>query len=405
MLHSIHGGIRCKSRRRLGTPAIKQITPNVGALLSFPLPKDSMLSVAVGDEVKVGSFIFEAPGECPVLSPVHAVVESIDDKVVLKVLEGEAFEEDLPPLEEKLVSIDQEVLWNRLHDCAVLSPSVGRSLVSLCRESVERSKEKRIRLVVDCSAPTKKDFAFLSLIKYNRKDFYSGIKILMRATNASEAIIIAGNSSLSTVRRLERLVDDRFIKLRLCESKYPMHEKRLLTYLAVTRELRPDASPLFHGCAVVDAETCVRAYEATVLGKRQTERLVSVTSFLGVYCASLPLGLPLSQSGPFKGCAVTSENYPMDNDLEEERFADASVRCVYAVKKAYSYTADCIGCLKCDDTCPMYLPVSRLVAAGKEKRVLLAKDLRFDVCIGCGACSASCPSGIEIREIIKEALK
>ncbi len=307
----------------------------------------------------------------------------------------------LPPLSGTLDTLSPEELISRFEEAKVRSLAVGDSLPSLCREAVARSREKRIRLIVDCTSPTDTDFAYHSAVMYKTHELMSGIRLLMRATHATESIIIIDNSRVPVIRRLEKECDGNVIRHRVCESKHPMHDKKLLVYLAVTRELSFEESPLLYGCAVVDAETCISAYEAAVHGVIKDTRLVSVNA-RKKYAAFLPYGMPISEIPEIGEAPFATDSHPMPSEIGADAVICGSTRSVYRISPALSLASDCIGCAFCEDACPMYLPVMGLVNAKGKKLPEVYSKHKFDACILCGSCSAVCPSGIELRNIIKE---
>ncbi len=309
----------------------------------------------------------------------------------------------LPPLDGKLEETDPEVLIERFENAKVVSPSVGKNLAAICRNALERSKEKRVRLVVDCSSESPLDFAYRSLVIHRTREVYAGIKILMRATNASEAVIVSDNSCLSVVRKLEALSDGKIVKLRLTEAKYPIHEERLLVYVAAVREMKNDSDPLRYGLVTVDAETCFHAYEAVLSGTVQNHRFVSVKNGKEEYTLFAPIGLKIEDAADFETEVLATESFPLPDSLGKEKTVDEFIRMIYNANPKRSYVTDCIGCDECEFACPMYLPVSRIVNSGKKFTAY--EKYHFDVCLMCGCCSAVCPAGIEIRSIIKEGEK
>lgn len=403
MVNTFHGGIPKPKRFPNTVPGLDNCTLPAGGTAVLPLPDGAVLTVAEGDTVSVGSSIAVGEEICPVLSPIFGKISVISDNTVyIEALDGSREEEAFPPFSDSLDKIDPAAISERLRLCAVISPLSPGGVFSQCLAAAKLSSEQRIRLVVDCTSPTVNDFTAHSLILHRTRELIGGIKILMRASMATEAVIIADNSSIEVIRRLESISDGKAIRLSLCEAKHPMHDPKLLTYLAVRRELPPNTAPLSLGCLPVDAEACVFAFIATVSGKRQTHRFISVTDQTEKECRALPFGALVTDLISLSDGEFATKALPLHEDIGNGNLRiDHNIRCIYPINKKEANISFCIGCDECESACPMYLPVARLVRAGENNIKKLYDKYDFRVCIDCGCCSAVCPSGIEIRKLIR----
>ncbi len=407
MVKSFHGGIKKQKRLFTSLPSEGKCKPLSGYLFSYKVP-DGGVCVSQGDEVCVGSVLACVEGLSPVLSGVSGKVESADGGVITVIANGaQESLPFLPPFDRALSDIPADEVAVRLSDCAVTSAYTPNGIFSVCKEAQALSSEKRIKLIIDCSSPSLSSSKNAYLIKKYPNEISGGIRILMRACDASVAHLVCDDSSMEIIRILESISDGEYVRLSIAEAKYPMQNEKLLVYLALNREMSRKKRTVDYGIVCADCEAVLNAYNAAVLGERAVSKFVSVKNKNGVECVRAPLGLPLTElvrDGdvvPSFSFGELSENV-ITQDEAKALYVDGTTDVISVVYKASKSAASpCVGCGKCEAACPMYLPVSRIVPPTFEKIKKIYKKYSFSACIGCGCCSAVCPSGIEIRKYIE----
>ncbi len=65
--------------------------------------------------------------------------------------------------------------------------------------------------------------------------------------------------------------------------------------------------------------------------------------------------------------------------------------------------AECLGCGRCADVCPVYLTPTEIKRAYEMKDIGALKELNAQKCMQCGLCSYVCPSHIEISDFVSKA--
>ena len=405
MVKSFHGGIKKQKMMFVASPCAGEVKPQNGGCFVYNAFNENGICVSVGEEVFVGSVLACIEGASPMLSGVSGKISKIEDNEISIIADGEQTSlTRLPPFEKALSEIPADEVAVRLSDCAVTSKYTPDGIFPVCKAAQEISGEKRIKLIIDCSSPTHASAVNRFLIKNYPKEISGGIRILMRACDASEAHLVCDDSSLDIIRILESICDGEFVRLSVAEAKYPMQNEKLLIYLALNKEISRKKRVIDYGIVCADCEAALNAYRASVLGDRAVSKHVAVQRKDEVECTLAPVGLPLSELAG-KGCDF------MIGELSADMIScdEASSRCVDSTtdvivigdRARQMIVSPCVGCGKCETVCPMYLPVSRIVPPTLEKSGKLYKKYSFEACIGCGCCSAACPSGIEIRNYIE----
>ena len=189
---------------------------------------------------------------------------------------------------------------------------------------------------------------------------------------------------------------------------FPHGDERSLAAHVAGRVVPPNAYPTDVGVLVLNVATLFAVYEAVVLGRPPTKRLVTVA---GVD-TWLAIGAPLADL-PLPGPAWRVNGLLTGYDAAADETVQATT---FAVDAPRPPAQACIGCGWCVPVCPEGLSPDRLHRAFVADRAceggagdVLVRDRREAVasCVECGACAATCPSGIdlvgEFRELKRHA--
>ena len=294
MVRSFHGGIKKQKRIFGGAPAEGRLILEKDEAFVYFIPCEESACVEIGERVFVGSVLACAEGSCPVLSGVSGVVSGIDENRITVISDGS--DEALPALPGFSGSLSEtapDEICARLSDTGVTSAYSPLGIASLCNEARIISKKKRIRLIVNCASPTAALSLNRYLIKKHPEMISGGIRILMRACNAAEAILVCDDSSIDTVRILEGISDGTYVKTVVAEAKYPMQNEKLTVYLAIEREPSSKRTYLESGLIAVDCEAAVNAYRAVACGERTVTKYTVISDGREELCLAARLGQSL----------------------------------------------------------------------------------------------------------------
>lgn len=409
MVKTFHGGIK-KQKRLFASPIGEgEVKIKCGVGFRYCVPEGGVC-VSAGDDVSVGSVLACVEGNSPVLSGVSGKVDAVDGSTVTVISDGlQKRLPPLPPFEGSLSEISADEVAVRLSDCAVSSKYSPNGIFSVCKEAQTISGEKRIKLIIDCTSPTSALSANRYLIKHFPNEISGGIRILMRACDASVAHLVCDDSSMDVIRTLESICDGEYVRLSVAEAKYPMQNEKLLIYLALNKEVSRKKRTVDYGIVCADCEAALNAYNAAALGERAVTRLVAVSGRGEIEFVNVPQGLPMSEllrGGESELSVGELSDVTLTAAEAESVYVDGATDAVVVSEPAKKAKAGpCVGCGKCEEACPMYLPVSRIVPPTLEGIKKAYKKYSFSACIGCGCCSAVCPSGIEIRNYIEGGRK
>jgi len=246
-----------------------------------------------------------------------------------------------------------------------------------------------------------------------------GLRLLMKATEANEAVIAVEGNKLNAAEVLERTAKRLHLTGRVCAvpSRYPLGAEKQVVKSVTGREVPPGGSAVDTGCVVFNAATAFAVYEAVVKGLPLTHRVVTVTGAAVARPRNLwvPIGTEMSElvkaaggfqekptlmlmGGPMMGLEQTDLSAPVIKstnslvcllDWEWDRQTEESV---------------CIRCGRCVSVCPMHLMpllVDKELKLGGDVREL--RRLHTQDCMSCGCCDYVCPAHIPLAARMRQA--
>lgn len=375
--------------------------------------------VSVGEYVLRGQLIGELQCEDETCANVHSSVSGIitaiepDENGVTCVTvenDGNMSEIEPMPYTRSLVDSTSEELIESLSHFGVVGMG-GAGFPTHIK--LKKTIGKVNKFLINCieSEPfMTKDAALLH--KYPT-EILGGIKVMMKIMHIKKADIFIGEQMLEYgYEFLEYLKDRKFIDVNLCTDKYPQGDERQLIAAVYKTELPSDRLPTEDSSVVFNIETCLRVYECLASGKPITDVLISVdgdaiiepqnvivpigTSVADVirYCGGLKNNCKsVVVGGAMMGEAIN----PFDTYVTK---TTGSITCFR--KPAIHSGTDCIRCGRCEDACPMHIPVPLLNRIWENGDIDEAKEYMAHICVGCGVCSYVCPSGISLKDRIEE---
>jgi len=409
-------------------PSTRKVSTEQLPIKRFPSPQSVVLPldqhdgstakpiVSVGDQVKLGQMIGDAPG--PVHASVSGTVAAVEPRrhphtgrdvmsVVIEADGTDALHESVKPTED-WSSLTADEIVSIIHDKGIAGMG-GAGFPT----SVKLRPPKPIDTVLlngcECEPLLTTDHRVM--LEY-ADDIILGLNILLRATGAQKGIIAIEDNKPDAIRLLEsKTADSANISITEVKTKYTQGSEKMLIKRALNRHVPSGALPFEVGVVVINVSTAKAVSDAIQKGMPLIERVVTVSGErikrpgnysirLGTsvndiieHCGGL-VGedVTIKLGGPMMGFETTNLNVPIIKGTNG----------IIAIETPTSSPTQCIRCGRCVDVCPMELfPLNFPQYAGKSKWERMRDDAVMD-CIECGCCDYICSSKISIIEAIKQ---
>ena len=258
------------------------------------------------------------------------------------------------------------------------------------------------------------------LIKEHGPHIIEGLKVLLSACSASQAVILIEKDRPSLIKTLKGFGSEvPAITIRGVNHPYP---DTAVGYLAkklfskkpyrITADRRTEVM-------TVDLSSLFAIYNAWFWGMPLTEQLITVVGSaipnpqnswvkIGTPLASLvqsaggtssPLG-QITLGGPLMGLPQSSLEVPI---IKKTKGVCASVALLFDERRRSRFykRVPCIKCAKCVDVCPVSI-IPNLIADFIDNRFFSDAARRgVFLCAECGLCEYVCPSRIPLLELMK----
>ena len=253
-------------------------------------------------------------------------------------------------------------------------------------------------------------------------DIFTGIKYLLRATGASEAIIaVEANKQEAASKLRQERPKDLPVSVRVSPVKYPQGAEKLVIKALLDREIPSGGLPADVHAICVNVATTAEIGRLLPRGRGIQERVITIggpgIQRPGNY--RIPIGttvrFALDQcgaadnisrvflGGPMMGPAVSNLDIPITKGTSGiTAFTTAETGEATGHQKIYP----CIHCARCVEACPLFLNPSHLgLLAKNEEYEQMAEAFNLMDCFECGACSYVCPSHIPLVQYFRLAKK
>ena len=247
---------------------------------------------------------------------------------------------------------------------------------------------------------------------------FDGIRVVLRATGAREAVIGIENNKPDAIERLSSSIPPGLpVRVASLRTKYPQGAEKMLSKALLNREVPSGGLPSDVGVACFNVATLAQIGELLPKGQGLIERVVTITGpgvkRPGNYM--MPLGTSLrfvlgqvgfsgaaSQvilGGPMMGASVASLDVPVTKGV-----TGILVLTEEEVRRRPDKIYPCIRCGACVQACPLYLNPSRLGILGQNNRYAeMETDFHLNDCFECGSCTYVCPSNIPLVQYFRIA--
>jgi electron transport complex protein RnfC len=254
------------------------------------------------------------------------------------------------------------------------------------------------------------------------QDLFVGIRYLLRATGARDAIIAVEANKQDAVRKLQQdCPEDLPVTVRVCPVKYPQGAEKLVIKSLLDREIPSGGLPADVQAICVNVATTAEIGRLLPKGRGIQERVITIggpaVQRKGNY--RIPIGTTVRFAleetgaatnisrvflgGPMMGPAVSNLDIPITKGtsgitaLTSDETGDAT---------GHKTVYPCIHCARCVEACPLFLNPSQLgLLAKNEEYLQMADEFNLMDCFECGACSYVCPSHIPLVQYFRLAKK
>ncbi|MDQ6982392.1 MAG: electron transport complex subunit RsxC [Mariprofundus sp.] len=427
MAHSFPGGVHPDQHKLTGASPIEicELAPvhilpmkqHIGAPCS-PL-------VHIGDKVLRGQKIAKSKGyvSVPVHAPTSGTIVKIEEhpiahpsgmgmaSIFIETDGDDAVDETLEPITDWM-NTDPAVLRERARMCGLagLGGAVFPTFIKLVRDK-RFPIETVILNGVECEPYLTSDHRLMA--EYT-EDILTGMRIIQHMVGASAGIIaIEDNKPEALTAMHEALANaDDMNHVRVVElpTRYPQGGEKQLIYSLTGLEIPAGKLPMHVGVICQNVATTKALYDAVVLGKPLTERIVTLSGDALPDPANLLVrigtpvrrlfarqgledftGLQIVHGGPMMGERLKGPDIPVVKSTNGLLALSGN-----AIKAAHTVEQPCIRCGHCSEACPVSLVPNLLADQCRSDQFDKAESYQLFDCIECGCCSYVCPSNIPL---------
>ena len=416
MFLKVHGvKLHGKKKLSINSSIEEVLNPN---FVYFPLEHNGITYkkvVEIGMRVKMGQPILyrEDRYAHPVCSSVSGVVKDIRKILnskgeLIEMIEiANDYKEEAFYIPSTDLDLTKDEIVNKVKNAGIVG--LGGAGFPTYVKYLPKQKAKLVIInAAECEPYITCDF--ISILE-NYDKLIRGIKYIMKANGAKEAVIAIKKAKVEAVSLLEeKLVKEKNIRMFLLKDKYPVGwEKHVVeritkkTYAQLPREI---------GVVVNNVQTAIAVCEAVEDNKPLIEKVVTISgegiknpknlrikigtkfSFLLEHCGGYIDDLDeayVIAGGPLSGTSLPSDDFVITSNVNN---------VVVLLKSDTVIKLNCIGCGKCADICPVKLTPTLIKKAYDKNKLSTLEILNTMKCVRCGLCSYICPSRVDVSEAV-----
>ncbi len=370
--------------------------------------------VAVGDKVKVGQKIAEAPSfiSCNVHSSVSGTVVEIGphthpnkgpgvESIVIKSDGLNTLDESVQPnkpLDE--LSVDEIVDIVREKGITGMGGAGFPTYVKL-----KPGKPIDAVLLNGCECEPILTADHRVLLEF-ADDVIFGLKAIMKAVDAPKGVIVIEDNKPDAVELVKsKIADCENIEICVAKTKYPQGAEKMLIKKVMKRQVPSGKLPADVGAVVSNVSTAKAISDAIQKGMPLVERVVSVTGErmknpgnyivkIGTnvqdiidYCGGTTgEDVTIKMGGPMMGAQLNDTEVPIIKGSNG----------IIAIETDHTETVECIKCGRCADVCPMELTPMNFAKYADEGNAQALLDNNIMDCFQCRCCEYICSSKIPL---------
>ncbi len=248
----------------------------------------------------------------------------------------------------------------------------------------------------------------------NCKKIIGGVQVIARILGNPQCIVGIEANKKDAIARMEQAAEGTGITIASMPVKYPQGSEKQLISVLTGRKVPSGKLPMDAGCVVVNVSSAAAVYDAVMLRRPLTERVVTVTGAVGqprnlrvrigtlveelvAYCGGLKGEVDrVVSGGPMMGMALFDLAVPVTKGT-------SGVLALTREQTSPGKLTNCIRCGRCLKGCPMHLMPFELCNDVEKNDWKAAEKHNVLDCVECGSCTYVCPAKRAITSSIRIA--
>jgi len=379
--------------------------------------------VKIGDEIKVGSLIFEASGlvSSPVYSSVSGKVKKIEDMLQ----SNGSYQQCVVVENDGLMTVDEGIAppevsdYNSFIEAVRASGVVGLGGAGFpTAVKLDVKDTDRIEAVVINGAECEPYITSDTRTMLDRADDIAfGVELMKKYLGAKKIVFGIEKNKPDCIAEMKKLADASggVVEVKALPAVYPQGGEKVLVYHTTGKVVGEGMLPIDVGVIVINCTTLASIASYVKTGMPLIEKCVTVdgSAVKEPKNVIVPIGTPVADvfefcggfksepakviyGGPMMGVSIAELNVPVIKQTN----ALIALNENDAIPKK---TTSCIRCGRCTNTCPFGLAPVAFAKALEQNDMEALKRLHANLCMECGCCGFVCPAGIPLVQKNKMA--
>ncbi len=378
--------------------------------------------VAKGDRVLMGQKIAEAGGfvSSPVYSSVSGTVKAIEPhfvstgaKVNSIVIENDGLYEEAEGLPIKpFDEMTKQDIIGIIKESGVVGMG-GAGFPTHVKLS-PKEPDKIDYVLVNCAECEPYLTSDYRIMMERPEKVIGGLKVVLELFDNAKGLICIEDNKPDAITVMQKACEgESRMKVVVLKTKYPQGAERMLIHAATGRDLNSTMLPADLGCVVDNCDTITSIYDAVILGKPLTSRIITISGEaiadprnfevkMGTNIAELieaaggfkSEAKKVISGGPMMGFAMFDLECPTTKTT-------SAITCLDKDDISEKPATACINCGRCVTACDEGLVPARLAQFAERFDLDTFQAWHGMECVECGCCTYACPAKRPLAQMIR----